>query len=201
VLNLEFKEARYVVRSTDIALSNLPENGYFFLDVKVRKEFETYAVLYAYRDSVSHNMYVRRIGSGQESSWKLIAQDQEVVKTYADVKLQEAKVYTDSKVAGIQSAGIGLITFKFEKIAQCVGYEFTDTLYKGYKAKVTASGINRYIVQLVNVWTNNFLSAIACSNYTPGPIVRSLGVNCIDIYCDNVTATVYVTIFNGGYNE
>ncbi len=79
VLNLEFKEARYVVRSTDIALSNLPENGYFFLDVKVRKEFETYAVLYAYRDSVSHNMYVRRIGSGQESSWKLIAQDQEGV--------------------------------------------------------------------------------------------------------------------------
>jgi hypothetical protein len=79
VLNLEFKEARYVVNSTNIALSNLPENGYFFIDVKVRKEANTYAVLYAYRDSVHHKMYVRRIGSGLESSWKLIAQDQEGV--------------------------------------------------------------------------------------------------------------------------
>ena len=123
-------------------------------------------------------------------------------KTYTDTKLLEAKTYTDSKVAGIQSAGIGLITFKFENIAQCVGYEFTDTLYKGYKAKVTriTSATSVFTVQLTNVWTNCFLSGAVCSEVL-GIYVKSIGVNRLDISCSATNATVYLTIFNGGYYE
>jgi hypothetical protein len=111
------------------------------------QEYGTPVLQQTYSDLILAKSWVRvRTISSIWQPWKLIAQDQDVVKSYTDNKLQEAKAYTDIKVAGIQNAG------GIENKTLCffvpVGFSgIVLDAFTGITAKVTCS-VATYTVQL-----------------------------------------------------
>ena len=89
-----------VKHNADVWVNNnqtAPDKGWWF--IKVRGEIGGVIINQVATHRDNGKIMTRCWNTtGSWSSWKLIAQDQNVVSAYADTKLTEAKIYTDNKL-------------------------------------------------------------------------------------------------------